>query len=171
MDLDDDVSSTSSSVESTSSKPNSAPPAREYLLHKAKFTTTGRVVEGVKSPPMHPLAHEKLFDPETGKPNVLKLKKWFRKEGRLNKDDILTIVSEASAILRKEPNLLSVSSPITGTLELLACRSNLEIRQPFGDSVALLYLDSSSLSVGACSFSLYPSILGLQQGLDAQFSP
>ena len=123
MDLDDDVSSTSSSVESTSSKPTSTAPAREYLLHKAKFTTTGRVVEGVKSPPMHPLAHEKLFDPETGKPNAAKLKKWFRKEGRLHKDDILSLVSEASAVLRKEPNLLSVSSPITGTLELLSCRT------------------------------------------------
>lgn len=118
MDLDDDASSMSSSAESTSSKPAAAP-AREYLLHKAKFTTTGRVVEGVKSPPMYPLAHDKLFDPETGKPNTQKLKKWFRKEGRLHKEDIMTIVSEASAILRKEPNLLSVSSPITGTRELL----------------------------------------------------
>lgn len=119
MDLDDDVSSSSSSAESTSSKQNSAPSAREYLLHKAKFTTTGRVVDGVVSPPMFPLAHDKLFDAETGKPNATKLKKWFRKEGKLHKDDIITIVTEASQILRAEPNLLSVSSPITGTFELL----------------------------------------------------
>lgn len=120
MDLDDDVSSSSSSSESESKTQAPAQPAREYLLHKAKFTTTGRVIDSVKCPPMHPLAHEKLFDAETGKPNAAKLKKWFRKEGRLHKDDILAIVSEASAILRNEPNLLSVSSPITGTSSPLA---------------------------------------------------
>lgn len=115
MDLDDDVSSSSSGSESESKSPTHAPLAREYLLHKAKHTTTGRVIDSVKPPPMYPLAHEKLFDAETGKPNAVKLKKWFRKEGRLYKDDILTLVSQASAILRNEPNLLSVSSPITGT--------------------------------------------------------
>ena len=115
MDLDDDVSSSASGTESEGSQATNPTPTREYLLHKAKHTTTGRVVEAIKCPPNRPLAHEKLFDAETGKPNAVKLKKWFRKEGRLHKDDILHIVSEASAILRKEPNLLSVSSPITGT--------------------------------------------------------
>jgi hypothetical protein len=66
---------------------------------------------------MFPLAHEKAFDQETGKPNAAKLKKWFKKEGKLHKDDIMTIVAEASAILRQEPNLLQVASPITGTRE------------------------------------------------------
>jgi serine/threonine-protein phosphatase 2B catalytic subunit len=113
MDLDDDVSSSASGTESEGSQATNPTPTREYLLHKAKHTTTGRVVEAIKCPPNRPLAHEKLFDAETGKPNAVKLKKWFRKEGRLHKDDILHIVSEASAILRKEPNLLSVSSPIT----------------------------------------------------------
>ena len=115
MDLDDGVSSSSSTSESEVKPHAPAPPAREYLLHKAKYTTTGRVIDSVKSPPMHPLAHEKLFDADTGKPNAAKLKKWFRKEGRLHKDDILTIVTEVSVILKNEPNLLSVSSPITGT--------------------------------------------------------
>lgn len=114
MDMDDDISSGSSGSGSDTSAPTSTMAAREYLLHKAKFTTTGRVVDGVKSPPMFPLAHEKVFDAETMKPNAAKLKKWFKKEGKLHKEDILHIVSEASAILRQEPNLLSVSSPITG---------------------------------------------------------
>lgn len=115
MDVDEDVSSSVSGSGSDSENVGNVPQPREYLLHKAKFTTTGRVVEGVKPPPMYPLAHDKLFDAETGKPNVQKLKKWLRKEGRLHKDDIIAIVTEAAAILRQEPNLLSVASPITGT--------------------------------------------------------
>lgn len=114
-EMDDDASSVSTGSESTGVA-TPAMPAREYLLHTAKHTTTGRVIDSIKSPPMHPLAHEKAIDPETGKPNAAKLKKWFKKEGKLHKEDILHIISEASAILRQEPNMLSVSSPITGTL-------------------------------------------------------
>ena len=113
MDDDDmDVSSSVSSdpSESMSSTPKS--PAQVRLRH-ARFTTTGRVREDVTPPMSDFLPSDAMWDPD-GKPNTEVLRKHFKREGRLKKEDLLQLVRTASDVFASEPNLVEVSSPITG---------------------------------------------------------
>jgi len=70
-----------------------------------------RPMKNVVAPPMHPLPHTKLF--RNGVINLKNLRNHLRKEGRLLIEDIIYLVSKASEIFRKEPNLLVLDDPIT----------------------------------------------------------
>jgi serine/threonine-protein phosphatase 2B catalytic subunit len=48
------------------------------------------------------------------KPDIAFLKNHFYREGRLTEDQALWIIENASEILRREPNVLTVDAPITG---------------------------------------------------------
>ena len=48
------------------------------------------------------------------KPNLDLVKDHFLHEGRLSEEQALFILSEATALMRREPNMLVLSGPITG---------------------------------------------------------
>ena len=64
-------------------------------------------------PPTHHLTMSEVFD-ETEKPRHAVLKSHFVQEGRIEEDVALRIIRDATAILRKERNVLEVEAPITG---------------------------------------------------------
>jgi serine/threonine-protein phosphatase 2B catalytic subunit len=88
-------------------------PKREIILHGARHTTTGRVVDSVPAPASKVLEWDEVFDVD-GKPRAEVIKQHFIREGRMHEDHILKIVTEAQAILAQEPNLLEVAAPATG---------------------------------------------------------
>jgi serine/threonine-protein phosphatase 2B catalytic subunit len=49
------------------------------------------------------------------KPDIAFLKNHFYREGRLTEEQALWILEKGTELLRKEPNVLSVDAPITGT--------------------------------------------------------
>ena len=51
---------------------------------------------------------------EKGKPDVAFLKNHFYREGRLKEEHALYILEKATRLLRAEPNVLAVDSPVTG---------------------------------------------------------
>lgn len=51
-----------------------------------------------------------------GLPDIAFLKNHFYREGRLTEEQALYIIEKGTEILRKEPNLLEVGAPITGTV-------------------------------------------------------
>lgn len=73
-----------------------------------------RVVKEVSMPPRLPLPSETCFHPDSGKPNIRAITQWFQQEGRLKMEDLVKIIDLAAAILIEEPNMLEISSPITG---------------------------------------------------------
>ncbi|KAH3675161.1 hypothetical protein WICMUC_002817 [Wickerhamomyces mucosus] len=64
-----------------------------------------------------PIANFKPTDNQlfhsNGLPNLVFLKEHFLKEGRLHEYQVLKILKKASEILNKEPNLLTISAPLT----------------------------------------------------------
>ncbi|KAJ3444816.1 calcineurin catalytic subunit a [Anaeramoeba flamelloides] len=58
------------------------------------------------------LSSEILFPNQGNKPNSEAVFKHFKREGKLFKEDILKICKQAQKTLRKEPNLLRISSPV-----------------------------------------------------------
>ncbi|PVF99858.1 Metallo-dependent phosphatase [Serendipita vermifera] len=64
-------------------------------------------------PPPGPPTDEQLFLPGKSKPNAAFLRRHFYYEGRLHEHQALWILKEASRVLSKEPNVLSLTSPIT----------------------------------------------------------
>lgn len=71
------------------------------------------VFSDVPMPPTHKLTMSEVFD-EAGKPRQPVLKAHFVQEGRIEEDVALRIIRDATAILRKERNVLEVEAPITG---------------------------------------------------------
>ncbi|KAJ6233102.1 serine/threonine-protein phosphatase 2b catalytic subunit 1-related [Anaeramoeba flamelloides] len=59
-----------------------------------------------------PLKKEILFPNSNSKPDTKALLLHLKREGKLNKDDVITIVRAARKILRKENNLIKLSSPV-----------------------------------------------------------
>lgn len=55
-------------------------------------------------------------------PNAEFMKQHFFKEGRLTEKQALYILSMATAILSREPNLVNVGSPVTSEFASLLCR-------------------------------------------------
>ncbi|CAB3981679.1 serine threonine- phosphatase 2B catalytic subunit beta isoform isoform X6 [Paramuricea clavata] len=71
-----------------------------------------RAVKNVPMPPIHKLTLSEVFD-EAGKPRHAVLKAHFVQEGRVEEDVAMRIIRDATAILRKERNVLEVEAPIT----------------------------------------------------------
>ena len=72
-----------------------------------------RVVKDVIAPPMYALGSDRVFNAKTGLPNLAALKEHLSREGRLTLEAALSIVSQASALLRAEPNMVELKYPIT----------------------------------------------------------
>lgn len=70
-------------------------------------------MKDVIAPPMYPLSSSQLFDNKTGKPNLQVLKEHLLKEGRLTYDAAMQLISQATALIRAEPNMLELKYPIT----------------------------------------------------------
>jgi serine/threonine-protein phosphatase 2B catalytic subunit len=61
---------------------------------------------------------------DRSKPDVAFLKNHFYREGRVSEEQALWILETATDLLRKEPNVLQVDAPITGTclfFHLITC--------------------------------------------------
>jgi serine/threonine-protein phosphatase 2B catalytic subunit len=71
-----------------------------------------RAVPSVSAPPAKPLPHTEVFNTD-GKINTNTLKDHFFREGKLELEDVKHIIITATEILRKEPNLLKLQSPMT----------------------------------------------------------
>ena len=52
---------------------------------------------------------------EEGKPDVEFLKDHFFREGRIKEEHALYIIDKATQLLRAEPNVLTVDTPVTGS--------------------------------------------------------
>ncbi|KAI0039749.1 serine/threonine protein phosphatase 2B [Auriscalpium vulgare] len=91
-------------------------PDIDFTQHRldSGFTvnTQERVVKEVQAPAMRLPTDQEAFT-ETGLPNSAFLKNHFYREGRLTEEHALRIIERATAILRAEPNLLAVESPVT----------------------------------------------------------
>ncbi|KAF8468135.1 Metallo-dependent phosphatase-like protein [Kalaharituber pfeilii] len=93
-------------------------PEIDFTLHTMEDGTTvstlERVCKDVQAPAFHKPTDEQFYDPkDPTKPNLAFLKQHFCREGRLTEDQALYILSEATKILRSEPNLLEMDAPIT----------------------------------------------------------
>lgn len=81
---------------------------------KPKHDTKERVVKDVP-PPVGGYLED--FWPEDGAIDLEKLKAHLVGEGRLSKPDAARLVSTATQVFKKEPNLLDVPQPVTGAHE------------------------------------------------------
>eukprot|EP00741_Cyanophora_paradoxa_P013415 tig00020685_g12954.t1 len=64
-------------------------------------------------PPREQMQTSTLFDEKTGEPQCDVLRDFFFREGRLSIDCCAAVLERATARLRKEPNLLKLTSPVT----------------------------------------------------------
>jgi hypothetical protein len=80
---------------------------------KPKHDTKERMVKDVPPPAVGPLED---FWPEDGDIDLDKLRTHLVNEGRLSKVDAARLISTATQVFKKEPNLLDVPQPVTGTL-------------------------------------------------------
>ncbi|RPB19900.1 Metallo-dependent phosphatase [Terfezia boudieri ATCC MYA-4762] len=93
-------------------------PEIDFTLHTmddgSQVSTLERVCKDVQAPAFHKPTEEQFYDPkDPNKPNLAFLKQHFCREGRLTEEQALYILSEATKILRSEPNLLEMDAPIT----------------------------------------------------------
>lgn len=51
------------------------------------------------------------------RPDIAFLKNHFYREGRISEEQAIFILQKGTELLKKEPNLLEVDAPITGTSE------------------------------------------------------
>jgi hypothetical protein len=79
---------------------------------KPKHGTKDRVVKDVPPPVSGYLEN---WWPEDGLIDLDKLKAHLVGEGRLSKEDAARLMQVATEIFKKEPNLLDVPQPVTGT--------------------------------------------------------
>ena len=77
-----------------------------------------RIVKSVVHPAKNKLDCDDIFMAD-GKLDLVVLKEHFFKEGKLEKEAALRILSQGSNLLRQEDNVISVSSPITSNNSLL----------------------------------------------------
>jgi len=72
-------------------------------------------VKTVKPPPHKPLSKQLLWPDSKNpkKPDWKALKEHFHREGHINKEDVLKLVTEVNRILKAEGNLLYIYDPIT----------------------------------------------------------
>ncbi|KAJ1947427.1 3',5'-cyclic-nucleotide phosphodiesterase (PDEase) (3':5'-CNP), partial [Linderina pennispora] len=127
MDIDSPTnkSITDSIDESGDATMTDAPPVIGSPIPRVGFTvqttdegqqvaTTDRMMPEVAPPATAIPEHLDVFENgDQTKPNCDFLKDHFFREGRLRESDALAILEEATAILRSEPTLLTLSSPVT----------------------------------------------------------
>lgn len=80
---------------------------------EATKSTIDRAVQGVPMPVCSKLAMSEVYCDGATKPDWKKLKTHFTAEGRLDEEVALRILREGAAALKSEPNLLTVSPPVT----------------------------------------------------------
>ena len=102
----------------------------------AKISTTDRVMKGecqlvagqetsqyfeadVPHPATKKLSVSEVIDGDTGKPLPDVVMKHFVREGRLEEEAALVILTEATALLRAEDTMIDVEAPITGLVCLI----------------------------------------------------
>lgn len=95
-------------VKSRFANPNARP-----IRHVTSASTTDRAVRTVAAPAANPLSHEALFGGEGGKIDMPTLQKHLLQEGKLSTPDLLSLIKQVTDILRAEPTLLTIDSPIT----------------------------------------------------------
>ncbi|CAI5758768.1 unnamed protein product [Candida verbasci] len=77
-----------------------------------KFSTIDRAIKTIDPPATFKPKDEQVFLPN-GLPNHEFIKQHFIKEGRLQEHQAIKIIRDATKLLSKEPNLLSVPAPVT----------------------------------------------------------
>ncbi|GAA6061322.1 hypothetical protein JCM10212_003212 [Sporobolomyces blumeae] len=97
---------------------NARLPSIDFSVHTnddgQTFSTHERVVKDVQAPAFSKPTDAQFYaDDARTKPDIAFLKNHFYREGRLTDDQALFILTEATKILRSEPNLLEVDAPIT----------------------------------------------------------
>ncbi|KAG7883769.1 hypothetical protein KL938_002354 [Ogataea parapolymorpha] len=77
-----------------------------------KFCTRDRIVVDVEPPTREMPGNDRVFA-NNGLPDYKFLRRHFRQQGRLSEEQVLLILEMAAAALRKEPNMVRVSAPVT----------------------------------------------------------
>ncbi|KRX00376.1 hypothetical protein PPERSA_08882 [Pseudocohnilembus persalinus] len=73
-----------------------------------------RPVKSVKPPPHKPLAKHLMFPKGIrGKPNWKLIRDHLKQEGRVEKEDFLTLIAQTNKIFQQESNLLHIQDPLT----------------------------------------------------------
>lgn len=75
--------------------------------------TTERVIKSVQFPVSEKLTFEDVYDRRTGKPSAQILKEHFVKEGRIEEEVAIKIITECTTIFRQEKTMLDVEAPVT----------------------------------------------------------
>jgi serine/threonine-protein phosphatase 2B catalytic subunit len=76
--------------------------------------TKDRVVKSVKAPPHKPLARALIWpDKNKNKPDWKLLRDHLHKEGRVDKPDLIKLVTDCNKIMKGEGNVLFLSDPLT----------------------------------------------------------
>ena len=83
-------------------------------MYKNWRGTSWYVETDVPHPAIKKLSVSEVFDVETGKPRADTVMKHFVKEGRLEEEAALLILTEATALLRAENTMIDVEAPVTG---------------------------------------------------------
>ncbi|KAF6007414.1 hypothetical protein HII12_004575 [Brettanomyces bruxellensis] len=78
-----------------------------------KYKTTSRIMMDVEPPTLEKPTDERIFARENQTPDYKYLREHFKREGKLNKSQVLKIINRATEIFTKEPNLLHVPPPVT----------------------------------------------------------
>ncbi len=81
-------------------------------LNRPKNDTVARVMADVPKPNQNLLSISDVYG-NNGIPDPVLLMKHFQQEGRLEKALCMKLLSDAKALLTKEPNLLTVEAPVT----------------------------------------------------------
>ncbi|KAJ1722403.1 3',5'-cyclic-nucleotide phosphodiesterase (PDEase) (3':5'-CNP) [Coemansia biformis] len=83
-------------------------------LDSQDASTTERAVPDVPYPATEIPDHDQVFEAgDERRPQCALLRDHFFREGRLREQDALAIIREATQVLRAEPTLLTLSSPVT----------------------------------------------------------
>ncbi|WFD01105.1 protein-serine/threonine phosphatase [Malassezia yamatoensis] len=93
-------------------------PDIDFTIHTTEegeeISTRERVVRDVQAPAFHKPTPEQFWSKkDPSKPDVQFLKNHFYREGRLTDDQAKYILTQATELLRSEPNLLELDAPIT----------------------------------------------------------
>jgi serine/threonine-protein phosphatase 2B catalytic subunit len=81
-------------------------------METLKDPINDRFLQNLTPPPIGYLPHDLLYPPGSKKPSLEILKDHLKKEGKLHKNDCIQLITEASALLSSEANLLHLSEPI-----------------------------------------------------------